>query len=355
MTLVNGAGGPGGMGTFGRRLLLGVDAKGYGGADVLMQTQFQQAIPRLLHEAADAAGLDREHWVTQEAGDSVLAVLPEGASEPALVDVFMRRLDAGLRAFNHGRIPEAWLRLRAAVHFGTASPGANGFVGRAPVEIGRIRDSAVLRSALASAPDVCLAVAVSATVFNDVVREAYTTIRAEEFLEVRIAEKEYTGRAWLWVPGHDIRALDPAPASEPASAPAPGPASEPASAPAPGPASASAHEPASGPASASAHEPASARASEPASAPTPGPASTPAHEPASAPASEPARASAAGAASEPAPAPTPEPAPAPAPDPAPEPAPAGPDRAGPTPVGDTVVHQFYGTVHAERAVFGISK
>ena len=331
MTLVNGAGGPGGMGTFGRRLLLGVDAKGYGGADVLMQTQFQQAIPRLLHEAADAAGLDREHWVTQEAGDSVLAVLPEGASEPALVDVFMRRLDAGLRAFNHGRIPEAWLRLRAAVHFGTASPGANGFVGRAPVEIGRIRDSAVLRSALASAPDVCLAVAVSATVFNDVVREAYTTIRAEEFLEVRIAEKEYTGRAWLWVPGHDIRALDPAPAS------------------------ASAHEPASGPASASAHEPASARASEPASAPTPGPASTPAHEPASAPASEPARASAAGAASEPAPAPTPEPAPAPAPDPAPEPAPAGPDRAGPTPLGDTVVHQFYGTVHAERAVFGISK
>ncbi|MFF7161324.1 hypothetical protein ACFZBP_08020 [Streptomyces sp. NPDC008086] len=196
------------MGTFGRRLLLAVDAKGYGGVDVLTQRQFQEAIQRLLAEAADAAGLQRERWETQEGGDSVLAVLPDGASEPDLVDPFMRRLDAGLRAFNHGRLPEAWLRLRAAVHFGTASPAPTGFVGRAPVEIGRILDSATLRSALAAVPDACLAVAVSATVFNDVVREAYTTFRAGEFREVRIAEKEYAGRAWIWVPGADLRALD---------------------------------------------------------------------------------------------------------------------------------------------------
>ncbi|MGW7044992.1 hypothetical protein ACWGDT_20200 [Streptomyces avermitilis] len=196
------------MSTFGRRLLLAVDAKGYGGVDVLTQTQLQEAIQRLLGQAADAAGLERERWATQEAGDSVLAVLPEGAFEPDLVDTFMRSLDAGLRAFNHGRLPQAWLRLRAAVHFGTASPAANGFVGRAPVEIGRIRDSAVLRSALAAAPDAPLAVAVSATVFNDVIREAYTTIRAQEFREVRIEEKEYTGRAWIWVPGYDVRGLE---------------------------------------------------------------------------------------------------------------------------------------------------
>jgi hypothetical protein len=197
------------MGTFGRRLLLAVDAKGYGGVDVLTQRQFQEAIPRLLAEAADTAGLDRERWDTQVGGDSVLAVLPDGSSEPALVDPFMRRLDAGLRAFNHGRLPEAWLRLRAAVHFGTASSAPNGFVGRAPVEIGRILDSTVLRSALAAVPDACLAVAVSATVFNDVVREAYTTFRAREFHEVRVAEKEYTGRAWIWVPGADPRELVP--------------------------------------------------------------------------------------------------------------------------------------------------
>ncbi|MFC8666271.1 hypothetical protein [Streptomyces sp. NPDC057199] len=204
----NGVGGSGGMASFGRRLLLAVDAKGYGGVDVLTQRQFQEAIPRLLGEAADAALLDRERWVTQEGGDSVFAVLPEGASEPALVDTFMRTLDAGLRAFNHGRMRQSRLRLRAAVHFGSASPGANGFVGPAPVEIGRILDSAALRAALSAAPDACLAVGVSATVFHDVVQEAYTTLRADEFREVLIEEKEYRKPAWIWVPGTGIRQPD---------------------------------------------------------------------------------------------------------------------------------------------------
>ena len=144
----NGKDGPGGAGAFARRLLLSVDAKGYGGADTVRQHQFQEAIVRLLELASDAAGLNREKWLIQEGGDSLFAVLPEGASEPALVDAFMRSLEASLRAFNIGRETEAWLRLRAAVHFGETSPAANGFAGSAPVEIGRIRDCAALRAAL---------------------------------------------------------------------------------------------------------------------------------------------------------------------------------------------------------------
>jgi hypothetical protein len=120
----------------------------------------------------------------------------------------MPALYAGLRAFNHNRVPRARLRLRAAVHFGTASLGANGFVGRAPVEIGRILDSAPLRRALELAPDACLAVAVSATVYDDVVSDAYTSIPADEFRQVRVEEKEYRGKASIWVPGVDVRQLD---------------------------------------------------------------------------------------------------------------------------------------------------
>ncbi|GAA4315024.1 hypothetical protein GCM10023086_36630 [Streptomyces venetus] len=196
------------MGTFGRRLLLAVDAKGYGGVDVVTQREWQEAIRRLLEEAAGAAGLAWDQWATQVGGDSVFAVLPQGASEPALVDPFMRQLESGLRIFNRNRRDEARLRLRAAVHFGTASPAANGFEGRAPVEIGRLLDSRVLKAALAAAPDAPLALAVSATVFNDVIGEAYTTIRPQEFREARIAEKEYAGRAWIRVPGYDVNALD---------------------------------------------------------------------------------------------------------------------------------------------------
>lgn len=204
----SGTEGPGGTGAFERRLLLAVDAKGYGRADAVTQREFQEAITRLLGEAAATSGLERASWVTQEGGDSVFAVLPERAYEPALIDTFMRALDAGLRAFNQNRVPQAWLRLRAAVHFGSASPGANGFVGRAPVEIGRILDCAALRRVLEVAPYACLAVAVSATVFHDVVGDAYTSIPAEEFRRVRVKEKEYEGEAWIWVPADDVRQLD---------------------------------------------------------------------------------------------------------------------------------------------------
>ncbi|MET7892011.1 hypothetical protein [Streptomyces mirabilis] len=204
----NGTEGPGGTRAFERRLLLAVDAKGYGRADAVTQREFQEAIARLLDTAAATARLDRASWVTQEGGDSVFAVLPEKAYEPALIDTFMRALDAGLRAFNQNRVRQARLRLRAAVHFGSASPGANGFVGRAPVETGRILDCAALRRVLEAAPDTCLAVAVSAAVFHDVVRDAYTTIPADEFWQVRVEEKEYEGEAWIWVPAVDVRQLD---------------------------------------------------------------------------------------------------------------------------------------------------
>ncbi|WP_329274623.1 hypothetical protein [Streptomyces sp. NBC_01451] len=201
----------GGTWTFHRRLLLAVDAKGYGGVDTTTQRQFQDAISSLLGEAAEEADLDRSRWVMQKGGDSVFAVLPEGASEPALVDRFMRTLDAGLRKFNHGRIRESWLRLRAAVHFGSASPGSNGFVGPGPVVVGRILDSAALRATLADTPDACLAVAVSPTVFDDVVHPEFTTIRADEFREVQIEEKEHRGTAWIWVPGTAVQQVKPGP------------------------------------------------------------------------------------------------------------------------------------------------
>ncbi|KUN99362.1 hypothetical protein [Streptomyces caeruleatus] len=222
----NGVDEPDAVTAFGRRPLLAVDAKGYGGVDAETQRQFQQAIVGLLDSAAAKAGLDRAAWETQEGGDSLFAVLPADTSEPALVDDFMRALDAGLRAFNfnlgEGRRP--WLRLRAVVHFGAVALGANGFVGRAPVETGRILDCAPLRAALDTAPYACLAVALSSTVFHEVVEEGYTTIPPEEFRRVDVEKKEHRGEAWIWLPGGDIRQLDlDPPPKKPAPGHAPGP------------------------------------------------------------------------------------------------------------------------------------
>ncbi|WP_435185484.1 hypothetical protein [Streptomyces sp. bgisy126] len=198
----------GAMGVFDRRLLLAVDARGYGSVDTARQREIQTALPRLLSEAAEAAGLDRASWVRQAAGDSEFAVLPTGSDEQALVEPFMRRLDAGLRAHNRDRVPGARLALRAAVHFGPASEAPSGFAGPGPVEISRILESDPLRRALAAAPDAALAVALTAPVFTELVAQGYTNFRPEEFREVVVEKKEYRGRAWLWVPGYDVHALD---------------------------------------------------------------------------------------------------------------------------------------------------
>ncbi|WP_285572122.1 hypothetical protein OG521_14040 [Streptomyces sp. NBC_01463] len=198
----------GAMGVFDRRLLLAVDARGYGSSDTARQRDIQTALPRLLSEAAEAAGLDRASWVRQAAGDSEFAVLPAGSDEQALVEPFMRRLDAGLRAHNRDRVPGARLALRTVVHFGPASEAPSGFVGPGPVEISRILESDPLRRALAEAPGAALAVALTAPVFTELVAQGYTNFQPEEFREVVVEKKEYRGRAWLWVPGCDVHALD---------------------------------------------------------------------------------------------------------------------------------------------------
>ncbi|MER7825918.1 hypothetical protein ABTX85_25540 [Streptomyces sp. NPDC096097] len=198
----------GAMGVFGRRLLFAVDARGYGSADTARQRDIQTVLPRLLSDAAEAAGLDRASWVRQAGGDSEFAVLPAGSGEQALVEPFMRRLDAGLRAYNRDRVPAARLALRAAVHFGPASEAPNGFVGPGPVEVSRILESDPLRRALAAAPDATLAVALTAPIFTEIVAQGYTNFRPEEFREVVVAKKEYRGRAWLWVAGCDVHTLD---------------------------------------------------------------------------------------------------------------------------------------------------
>ncbi|MFA7765110.1 hypothetical protein [Streptomyces sp. NRRL S-448] len=149
-------------------------------------------LPRLLSESAEAAGLDRASWVRQAAGDSECAVLPAGSGEQALVEPFMRRLDAGLRAHHRDRcpVPGARLALRTAVHFGPATEARNGFVGLGPVEVSRVLESDPLRRALAAAPDAAPAVALTAPVFTELVAQGYTTEHARmvrEELDARTA------------------------------------------------------------------------------------------------------------------------------------------------------------------------
>jgi hypothetical protein len=68
------------------------------------------------------------------------------------------------------------------------------------VELARLNASGELHAALERSPEAHLALGVTATIYGDVIRPGYTTLRPGQFRQIEVAEKEYRGAAWIWVP-----------------------------------------------------------------------------------------------------------------------------------------------------------
>jgi hypothetical protein len=195
---------------FGRRLLISTDVRGYGSSDDVRQHEIQDVLPAVLAVAADRAGLDRTRWLSQPAGDGELSVLPDDVSEARVVDDFVRELHAELRRRNRYLLPAARMRLRLAVHHGVVRKAGMGFSGKGVVEVSRLADSAEAHVAL-DRSDAELVLVVSQRVFEDTIGQPHTTYDPGLFREVEVHNKESRLRAWLLLPGHDIRSvnLDP--------------------------------------------------------------------------------------------------------------------------------------------------
>ncbi|WIX99567.1 hypothetical protein QRX60_36760 [Amycolatopsis mongoliensis] len=187
---------------FTRMLLLAVDAWRYGSRDGQQQFDLQQALTTAVDAAGAAAGLDPAAWHRQPAGDGFLDFIADSGAELALVDPFVRELDAWLGRFNHDRLPNARLRLRLAIHHGGAVPAACGYAADGPVHVCRLRDAKPSRAALALVPEANLVQVLSEPIFGSV-RQRLTTLSAADFTPVLVdePEKEFREKAWIRVPG----------------------------------------------------------------------------------------------------------------------------------------------------------
>lgn len=192
---------------FGRRLCLGVDARGYGSATDRVQARWQEALLDSLDLSASLTGLDRPQWKRQAKGDEELALLPDNGTEPQVVDDFVRELNKVLIEYNQAN-PVHRLRLRLALHHGVAYPGANGMPGQAVVLMSRLLNSKPVHEALDAAPEAQLAVIISERIYEDVVVQEHTSLTAKDFRRVTVVEKELDTKAWLRVPGADVHQLD---------------------------------------------------------------------------------------------------------------------------------------------------
>lgn len=191
---------------FGRALLMACDATGYGSGDDQLQAAMQDGLIRVLDEAAIGAGLVRSEWDKNSTGDGELALLPATESEPRVVDDFIRELDTALARHNRHLVDSARLRLRVAIHYGVAYPASNGYAGQGVVAVSRLLDSAPIREAMRQS-DTELALILSDGVYSETVVNGHTSLRPTDFLNVEVRIKEFTARAWVWLPHGDVHSL----------------------------------------------------------------------------------------------------------------------------------------------------
>ena len=187
--------------SFDRRLLVAVDAAGYGSGTDRDHFAVQAGLTGVLDAAAAKAGLRRDLWLTQPAGDGELAILPRDEPEPVVIDQYVRYLNETLAAHNADRTSGPRLRLRMAVHFGAAMQADNGYAGQGIVAVSRLVDSPPVRQALADAPEAYLAVILSRQIYDDVVRQGHVSVSETEFTQVAVQVKEYRDEAWVEVVG----------------------------------------------------------------------------------------------------------------------------------------------------------
>lgn len=191
--------------SFDRRLLIAVDAVGYGSGTDVDHFAVQSGLTKVLDVAAANAGLRRDLWLTQQGGDGELAILPRDESEPVVVDQYVRQLDEALAAHNADPAAGRRIRLRMAIHFGAAMQAENGYAGQGVVAVARLVDSPPVKQALANAPEAFLAVILSRQIYEDVVRQWHVSVPETEFVKVGVQVKEYRDEAWVRVVGAPYR------------------------------------------------------------------------------------------------------------------------------------------------------
>jgi hypothetical protein len=171
------------------RLVLAVDVEKYSTRDAREQLRAQRELRRILTAAAQNTGLDQRDWYEQVSGDGELVVMPEDVDVSAVVGDFTCQLETILGEVNRDVIGGTRLRLRVAMHHGTLTPGPFGPAGDAPIVVSRLLDAKPLRRLLADQQDRDLALIVSQSLYQDVVRTGFCSLAPEEFQPVRVAAK----------------------------------------------------------------------------------------------------------------------------------------------------------------------
>ncbi len=130
-----------------------------------------------------------------DAGDSLMVLVPADVPKAVLVERLPERVVAALRRHNHVHAHEARLRMRMAVHAGEVHFDDRGRTGEEMIFTYRILDAPAAKQALRTST-ATLALVVSDPFYRSVVRHDPAT-RPGDYTAARAEVKEVDARVWV--------------------------------------------------------------------------------------------------------------------------------------------------------------
>jgi hypothetical protein len=185
----------------------------------------RQAMYTAVRGAVEDASIDWDECRRYDRGDGVQVLFPADVAKADVGGTVIRRLAERIREHNADRGPsDVRLRLRAVLHAGDLERDKFGWTGYPLVVAARLLDSAELHSVLFRADAADLALIVSRTWYETIVRHNKGGVQSSTYRPVDVDVNGVIEPAWVHVPGYHT---PPAPEPEPGRAEA-APPNEPA-------------------------------------------------------------------------------------------------------------------------------
>ncbi|MFJ6407639.1 hypothetical protein ACIQK9_19200 [Streptomyces hydrogenans] len=227
------------------RTILLLDIERFSRRDDVVQAVLRRRLNAIVDQTLEAAGVEPSQQYREDRGDGLIVLLSGDVAKTALLRALLTTAPDLLHEHNLLASESARMRLRTVLAAGEVAhdPHAGttgGIVGHDLNQACRLLDADVLRAALAARPDEHAVLAVSAPVYEGIVRHGHRGVRPELFARADVTVKDGVLPAWIHRgagtgPAEATPAPTPAPEAVAATDPPgrPAPTAAPASAPAP--------------------------------------------------------------------------------------------------------------------------
>ncbi|MEV8052135.1 hypothetical protein [Streptomyces bacillaris] len=183
------------------RLCFFVDVQGYGARSLPDQERVQGWLVEALERMRANVPLEEGQLTRQNQGDGCLLLVDPGVPVPAVLPRLVQGIGEAVRWVNEPLRESARIKVRAAFDVGVVRTAVNGYVGRAVTSVSRLVDSAPLRAQLTASSASEVAVALSDSLYQDVVATGLPGLPPESFEQIPVEVKEFATWAWLMAQG----------------------------------------------------------------------------------------------------------------------------------------------------------